>query len=383
MKIGWDLFSFDPPGANYGVGPGLVVWRLLPELVKAAPNIQFVAFANRENRHLIPSAPNVQVVVSPCNNRKRLLRIWHEQMWLPRQVHRHKLDLLHCFGNNIPWRVADKSLLMVHDLMWHYYLQHHSRELKWRYFQWTVPRSLRLANGVVAVSKATMHQLVHLGIPAGKIQVIYNGSGNSWEEPTGQVAASLQARFPDPFIFTLTTSMPHKNLHRLLVAFRHLKQEHAIQGKLVIAGQLKGNYHKATFNYLKEHNLTEAVEVMGFVEEAEKTWLYRHARLVVYPSLYEGFGLPVLEALEAGVPVVASRVASIPEVGGDACYYVDPFDTEEMADAMYHLWHDEGVREALIQNGRLQAANFSWEKAAQETLAYYAELLKTQRLPAG
>ncbi|MDX2063576.1 MAG: glycosyltransferase family 1 protein [Bacteroidia bacterium] len=375
MRVGWDVFSFDAPGANYGVGPGLVVWRLLPELARLAPDIEFVAFANPQCAPYLPAAPNVRVVVSPYPTRPRPLRLLHEQLWLPQAARREKLDLLHGFGNNLPWGLRIPTVLLVHDLMWRYYLGRGDRSLKYRYFALTVPRSLRRARALVAVSEATRQELIAAGCAPGTVHRIYNGPGSYWEAPTPSHAAELKAKYPERFLLSLTTSLPHKNLVGLLAALVLLRDRYGLAVPLVVAGQLKGRFHLQTQAFVAAHGLEGLVRQVGFVSEAEKTWLYRHAAGVVYPSLYEGFGLPVLEALEAGVPVATSQAASMPEVGGDAALYFDPTRPESIAQALHRLLTDDALRAECIERGRAQAARFSWAQAAAENLALYRQLV--------
>jgi glycosyltransferase involved in cell wall biosynthesis len=372
MRIGIDTFSFDKPGENLGVGPSVYVWRLLPELFAVGRRHTFVVFANRDNSGLVPRSDNVAVVVSRLPNRARALRIVHEQLELVYQYRKCRLDGLHLLGNNISFALASSSVLTVHDLMWKYYYDLlGDKSLKNRYFALTVPLSLKRAKALITVSHYVAGQIQEtFGVPASALHPIWEASGGLCST-TPQVTGQLRERYPFPFLFTVTTSWPHKNLQVLLDAFVQLRRTRAFDGKLVVAGQIKGSRHAATIDFITRHGMVDEIVLTGFISEEEKAYLYRNAMLFVYPSLYEGFGLPVLEAMEAGTPVLASRAASIPEVGGDACIYFDPHSAEELASRIQYIMDTDGLRQELRDKGFRRASEFSWSRTARETLQVY------------
>ena len=384
MRIGIDTFSFDKPGANSGVGPSVYVWRLLPELFTVGREHTFIVFANRENRELIPRARNVTVVISRLPNRARPLRILHEQVELVYQYRKHRLDGIHLLGNNICFGLASKSVLTVHDLMWKYYydlLEY--RTLKNRYFALTVPNSLKRAKALITVSRYIAGQIQETyGVPASALHPILEASGGL-SHPSPDTASQLRQKYSFPFLFTVTTSWPHKNLPVLLEAFVLLKNKGAFTGKLVVAGQIKGSPHQATLDFIAGRGMDGQIILTGFISEEEKAYCYRSATLFVYPSLYEGFGLPLLEAMEAGTPVVASRAASIPEVGGDACAYFDPHSPGELAAQIEQLLVDDELRHELREKGFQRAKQFNWRRTAEETLRVYEHCFGTDRKDIG
>jgi glycosyltransferase involved in cell wall biosynthesis len=383
MRIGIDTFSFDKPGNNYGVGPSVYVWRLLPELFAAGQEHTFVVFANRENRGFVPQVANVTVVVSRLANRFRPLRILHEQVELVYEYRKHGLDGIHLMGNNVCFGVASKSVLTVHDLMWKYYYDLlGDKSLKNRYYTLTVPASLRRAKALITVSGYIARQIQEtFGISPNVLYPILEASGGL-VHPAPHLASRLRAKYNFPFLFTVTTSWPHKNLPVLLDAFRRLKKNCAFPGRLIVAGQIKGSAHASTLSFIAKHGMEDQIILAGFVSEEEKAYCYLNALLFVYPSLYEGFGLPVLEAMEAGTPVVASNAASIPEVGGDACAYFDPQATEELVSQMKRVLEDDAFRHELRERGFRRARQFSWRKTAEETLKVYERCFQPNRIPA-
>ncbi len=372
MKIGIDIYSYDKPGDNYGVGPGVYVWKILPEIIALCPNDKFIIFGNKDNQSLIPKAKNVEVVINTLNSKFRPYRIIHEQVFIPFQFVNHKLDFVHFLGNNISYIISKKSLITVYDLMWKYYLDRGNKEAKYKYFNFTVPQSITSAKAVITISKFIADEVNTLyRSEIGNTFPILLASGNSLKELNQNEISDLKSKYPFPFIFTVTTSMPHKNLVVLLKAFKQIKDQNAFDGKLIIAGQLKGEFYKNTESFIKENNLEKAIILAGFISEEEKIYCYKNTLMVIYPSLYEGFGLPVLEAMEAGVPIVASNAASIPEVGGEAAVYFNPNSSGDLATKIILLLQNNDLRKEMIGKGYKQFKEFTWKKTALETIKVY------------
>jgi glycosyltransferase involved in cell wall biosynthesis len=371
MRIGIDTFSFDSPGENSGVGPGVYVWSLLPELIRAGAHHHFVIFANKETQGIVPSSPNVTKVVCPGPNRLRPYRILHEQIYLPIQFLRFRLDVLHFMGNNIAYLLARRSVLTVYDLMWAYYLNRGDSAVKYKYFALTVPLSLRKARALITISHFVADQVKERfrGITQS-VFPIYLAPGKL-VEPSQQEILSLNEKYQFPFIFSVTTPMPHKNLQILLEAFTRLKQDSLFPGKLVVAGQLRGSFMNSTEEFIRANQLSEDVVLTGFISDQEKTYCYRTTSAFVYPSLYEGFGLPILEAMQSGAPVIASNAASMPEVGGDACLYFNPNSVNDLVVSIVAILNDNKIRNLCIARGFDRCQNFSWAETARHTIAVY------------
>ena len=369
-NIGIDLFSFDLPGKNYGVGPSVYVWNLLPHLLKCSDAFNYVLFVNKDIADIIPRSANITVVVSPFNNRIRALRILHEQFYLPYQFYKHHLSLMHYFGNNISYLIANKSIITIYDLMWKYFLGIGYSSFKIRYFQFTVPLSIRVAKSVITISNFICQEVKEY-IPTKKnVFPILLGPG-AIVEPTDSENLGYSKKYTFPYIFTVSTSMPNKNLVVLLKAFEMLKRENNFNGKLLIAGQLKGDYHFQTQQLITLAKLEKDILLLGFISEGEKTYCYRNAIAFVYTSLYEGFGLPPLEAMQCGVPVIVSNAASIPEVVGDAGIYFNPKSADDLLQKIKLLLNSPTMAKELIERGQNQVSKFSWEQTGQYTLQIY------------
>lgn len=374
MKIGIDIFSYDKPGANSGVGPSVYVWKLLPELFKQGYHHQFIVFANKDNKHFLPLHDNVKIVVSPFSNRVRFLRVLHEQFYLPYKFVTYKLNIIHYFGNNISYLLSNKSVFTVLDLMWKYYLVRRDIKPKYIYFGLTVPPSIKMSQSIITISKFIAEEISVQFNREKDVFPIHIAPGDI-VYPNKDEYNNYSKKYNYKYIFTLTTSMPHKNLQVLLEAFLQIKNNNLFEGKLVIAGQLKGNYHKNTKEFIRKHNMETEIVLTGFISDEEKTFCYQNAIIFVYPSLYEGFGLPILEAMIAGTPVITSNAASMPEVGGDACIYFDPNSGEDLFNKLINLINDSSKQRELKELGRTQSEKFSWSKTAEETLHVYERLI--------
>jgi glycosyltransferase involved in cell wall biosynthesis len=267
------------------------------------------------------------------------------------------------------------TLLTVHDLIFHRYPQHHKRLNYW-YLNAAMPLYCRRASAIIAVSQATKEDLVRLyRLDPAKITVIHEAAASHFTPASPSQVAAARARYglPDRYLLHVGTIEPRKNLDRLLEAIHQLRAG-GEDVQLVIVGA-KGWLYQSFFRRLEELDLGHAVRLPGYVPDADLPAVYSGARLVTVPSLYEGFGLPVLEAMACGAPVACSNRSSLPEVGGDAARYFDPTDVTAMADAIQAVWRDETRRGTMRQNGLARAAQFSWARAADETLAVYNQVI--------
>ncbi len=266
------------------------------------------------------------------------------------------------------------TVLTVHDLIFELFPRFH-KPLNYWYLHWTMPLYCRRADRIIAVSQATRRDLTqHYGVAPERITVVYEAAAPHFRPASPQAIAALRARYalPDRFLLHVGTIEPRKNLERLLDALALLRR----QGQdvyLVLAGG-KGWLYEGFFRKLERFPHREAVRWLGYVPDEALPALYSAATLCVVPSLYEGFGLPVLEAMACGTPVVCSRSGSLPEVGGAAARYFDPNDVEAMAAAIGAVWQDGDAQAAMREQGLAQAARFSWERAAEETMAVYRRL---------
>jgi len=376
MKIGIDIYSFDKPGDNFGVGPGVYAWNLLPEIINQSPDDIFYIFTNSENVSYIPVKSNVKIVIDRLPIKYRFLRIIHEQFVIPFWFVYFRLDFVHFFGNNISYILGNKSILTVLDLMWKFYLDYGIKSLRYKYVGLTIPISIKYAKGVITISDFIAKEIAEKKLRSKPCYPILLAPGGSIDFDDDTVSNSIKEIAKGQYIYSVTTSMPHKNLKILLMAFNELIKNNRFAGKLIVSGQLKGDFKYDTLKFIDENKLDEFVYLTGFVSESDKNYLYANSLMVVYPSLYEGFGLPILEAMAFGKPVITSNAASIPEVGGDACLYFNPYSSAELADKILLVSSNSLLRQDLINKGQLQLSKFSWFKTAKETVDLYRLIFK-------
>jgi glycosyltransferase involved in cell wall biosynthesis len=270
------------------------------------------------------------------------------------------------------------TVLTVHDLIFRIFPQHHKRLNYW-YLNATMPLYCRRANAIIAVSQATRRDLVRLyGLDPAKITVVDEAAAPHFAPATPAQVAAVRARYhlPERYVLHVGTIEPRKNLSRLLEAAHRLRQA-GEDVRLVVVGN-RGWLYEGFFQRLEELALGDAVQLAGYVPDADLPALYSAATLAAVPSLYEGFGLPVLEAMACGTPVVCSAASSLPEVGGDAARYFDPGDTPAMADALLAVWRDAELQEAMRGQGLARAAQFSWQRTAAETMKVYEQVSKVK-----
>jgi glycosyltransferase involved in cell wall biosynthesis len=239
-----------------------------------------------------------------------------------------------------------------------------------------MPRFLRAADAVIAVSEHTKADAIRTyGMREEKISVIYEGVADRFRRTSPDATAAVRRKYslPDRFILSVGTIEPRKNLSALLEAYHVLRNEYP-EYRLVLVGK-KGWLYADFFRRIDELGLGDKIVFPGFVPDEDLPAMYSAADLFVFPSLYEGFGLPVLEALACGAAVVASNASSVPEVAGDAALLVDPNDGEALVREMRAVLNNAKLRQDLQARGPKQAAKFSWRKAAEETLDVYSAVL--------
>jgi glycosyltransferase involved in cell wall biosynthesis len=269
-----------------------------------------------------------------------------------------------------------RSVVTVHDLGYLAYPEAH-RTFDRRYLDWSTRWNARRAKIVIADSTATRADLIRAyGVDARKIRVSHLGRDESLAPVRdARVLAEAQARYgiAAHYVLYVGTLQPRKNLARVIEAFARLAADPAFAGlQLVLAGK-KGWLYDDLFAQVERMGLAGRVLFPGYIEDADLPALLSGALAFVFPSLYEGFGIPVLEAGACGVPVITSNTSSLPEVAGDAALLVDPHDVDAIAEAMNRLVTDAALRAELSRRGLANVQRFSWEKCARETLAVLVE----------
>lgn len=267
------------------------------------------------------------------------------------------------------------TVLTVHDLIFKHFPDYH-KKLNYWYLNQAMPLYCHKADAIIAVSEATKQDIINnYGISASKIVVVHEAASIHFQPPTAEMIERVRREYdlPEQFLIHLSTIEPRKNLDRLLDSLLLLRQSFP-QLVLVLAGS-KGWLYEDFFARIEAQGLSNIVLPLGWVPDQDLPAILGAAALAVQPSLYEGFGLPILEHMASGQVVAASNRSSFPEVGGDAAAYFNPSDIEEMTRTIYRLLADRDEYLHRRDLGLAQAARFSWQRAARETMAVYDKLL--------
>ncbi len=319
----------------------------------------------------------------PLLSERTLIRIWHRlNIPFPRAdwFAGGRAELLHATDFVLPPASARRRVVTVHDLAFLRYPDAAMPGLH-RYLNVVVPRSVRRADHLIADSQHTANDLQELWrIPAARISVVQGAVDQSHFRPQTDPALQQAVREkyaigPRPFILGLSKLQPRKNFARLIRAFHAARSEAALPHRLVIGGS-KGWLFEEIFATVQALGLEEDVIFPGFVDDADLPALFSAADFFAYPSLYEGFGLPILESQACGAPVLSADNSCLPEAGGDGALYVDAESVESIAAGIVRLATDGALRRALAEKGSANAQNFTWERSAQQLIAAYAQAME-------
>lgn len=301
-----------------------------------------------------------------------------EQLTIPWDIFRARPDVFHAPHYVLPPLTPGKTVVTIHDcihLRFPQYLPHRGAHMYARVF---LSGAARKAARIITVSEASKRDIMHfLHAPAAKVEVVYNGFDERLTSPSAEDGARVRDRFQldAPFVLYAGNIKPHKNVDRLIEAFAQLRQRGMDQVRLLIIGDDISKYSNLR-RLVHRHQLHQQVRFLGFVSTDTLAALYQLAQVFVFPSLYEGFGLPPLEAMANGTPVITSNVSSLPEVVGDAALMIDPLDATSLADAMYRVLNESDLRADLVRRGRERVKAFSWERSVARTHAIYRDVVR-------
>lgn len=274
-------------------------------------------------------------------------------------------SIYHCLSSYLPgFGIQIPSIVTIHDLKYLLFAGFFKNKLKTWYYSWIIKKSISQATYIVTVSDATKKDVENLGVVSAKIEVIYEAPTISCEE-NPMLPDILKGK---EFFLFVGENRPHKNVTRIIDAFKEVKKQKPRQSiHCVFVG--------AKYATLARNNPDNAIIFMEAVDEPTLCCLYQHALALVYPSLYEGFGLPILEAMLMQVPVITSDCSSMPEVAGNAALFVNPRSIDQIATAMLSIINDPIKKRNLIDAGIQRVKDFSWEKAAEQVWELYEQVL--------
>lgn len=373
VRIGLNLLYLIP-----GIVGGTETYArgLINGLRAIGAGYDFILFLNRESEDLISDDyPGFTKVVCPVCASNRKNRYAFEQFRLKKYLEQYKIDLLHSLAYTSPLSLTCPTVVTVHDLNFKAF--GNSMPFSRRFALSLIVRQAVLrANMVVTVSQFSKQQIIRqYPVARDKVKVIYHGSDHfdHYLQADEKHTSSIRSRFQDrqePYIVAFSSKSVNKNISRLIEAFMEARRAFALEHHLVLIG------HKfPPARALEKDEFKHAVHWTGYLKDDDVFDVIRHADFMVFPSFYEGFGLPVLEAMAAGVPVTCSKTASLPEVAGDAAIYFDPYSVKDMAAKISMLAADRKLKNHLREKGFLNNRRFSWQKTATETLALYNGIL--------
>jgi glycosyltransferase involved in cell wall biosynthesis len=345
---------------------------------QSADLIRTMVSIDAANRYLIfVTGRGARTMASVAGPRARICGTALSSRWyyvpfgLPAAVLRHPVDVLHAMFTVAPWCPARRIVLTVHDVCPDVHPEFFPRAIRAR-FRWLLMQGVLRAARIIVPSDVTRRELIqHYPVDDDKIRVIPDGVRGSMDEGGDPSAETGDGADPWPRDFALYVGRFHarKNIERLLDAYARSKSRRAGL-RLVLAGRDLWSGARIAAR-IRSLGLEREVVCPGHVSDATLGLLYRRARLFAFPSLHEGFGIPPVEAMAHGVPVLASNLSAMPEVLGDAAFYANPYDVDEMAAALDRLAEDDGLRSTLAARGAARAGLYAWPRLARETLSLY------------
>lgn len=353
-------------------GIGTYIRNLVHELAGLDPSVEYVLLTRPGDlAEAAAVAANVRAVAEPARAYSLA-----EQLRVPLAARRLHADLFHAPHYVLPPLVPGRAVVTIHDCIHLRFPQYLPSRAAWVYAHTMIRAAARKATRILTVSEASKRDILHYtGVAPGKVVVVYNGLDARFAAaPDDEALDRVRQRFDlsHPFVLYVGNIKPHKNLERLIEGFARARAGGPDDLRLVVIGDEISKY-PALRQSVHRHRLDKHVRFFGFQPAATLVAFYRLARAFVFPSLYEGFGLPPLEAMANLTPVVTSNLSSLPEVVGDAAVLVDPYDVESIADGIRRVVTDEALRRHLVERGRLRVQDFSWRAAAARTLAVYRE----------
>ena len=372
MRIGIEaqrIFRKNKHGMDY------VVLEEIKELQKSDTRNEYFVFVAPGEDHCLHDSKNVHIIEIGSN----FYPLW-EQFSLPRAVNQLNLDMLHCTSNTAPIRCKIPLILTLHDII---FLEPRDKSNKslyqnmgWRYRRFVVPRILKKCKRIITVSEFEFNNIISkLHIPEEKMVMIYNGY-NEWFKPVEDTELIYQQYIEEPgYFFFLGNTDPKKNTERTLIAYSHYLEKSDVKRKLLMA-DLDHSFMNDIIERNHIENIKDYMVIPGYIKNADLPFIYNNAFAFLYTSLRESFGIPLLEAMACGTPVITSNTSSMPEIGGPEVLMVNPQHAEEITEKMLLLEKDETIYQKQKEIGIRRAQQFSWKYTAEQLLMVYEDVYR-------
>ena len=372
MRIGIEaqrIFRKNKHGMDY------VVLEEIKELQKSDTRNEYFVFVAPGEDRCLHDSKNVHIIEIGSN----FYPLW-EQFSLPRAVNQLNLDMLHCTSNTAPILCKIPMILTLHDII---FLEPRDKSNKslyqnmgWRYRRFVVPRILKKCKRIITVSEFEFNNIISkLHIPEEKMVMIYNGY-NEWFKPVEDTELIYQQYIEEPgYFFFLGNTDPKKNTERTLIAYSHYLEKSDVKRKLLMA-DLDHSFMNDIIERNHIENIKDYMVIPGYIKNADLPFIYNNAFAFLYTSLRESFGIPLLEAMACGTPVITSNTSSMPEIGGPEVLMVNPQNAEEITEKMLLLEKDETIYQKQKEIGIRRAQQFSWKYTAEQLLMVYEDVYR-------
>lgn len=361
-------------------GMDMVALELIKNLQKIDTQNEYVIFVKPdEDNTCIPAAPNFKIVELDGGP----YPTW-EQIALPRAAEKEGCDLLHCTSNTAPIKCKVPLIITLHDIIYLESISLFKKSGTWyqkfgnMYRRLVVPTVVKKSRKVVTVSNFEKDRIRNFMGLKDNLTAIYNGVGEHFVKITDEkvlLEAKQEYNLPDNFMFFLGNTDPKKNTPNVLKAFAEFNSSSETKYKLVML-DYEENALKQVLSDNGHSEMRTDIVMLGYVPNAKMPAIINQCKIFLYPSLRESFGIPILEGMACGVPVITSNTSSMPEIAGDAAAIVDPYKPEEIVGAIKHILEDEKCRNLLFEKGLERASQFSWKHMAEKYLELYNELSK-------
>lgn len=371
MKIGINGLFLNRPTT----GTGQYLLELLPALTQVDTQNEYALITPSAVSGLPSNVAVHRETVALNRISENLAKLWFEQITFTRACQRERIDLAHVPYFGAPLFPRTRTVVTIHDVI-PMLLPLYRGSLLVRAYTRLVAIASRRADAIIADSECSKRDIVRvIGVDASRVHVVYLAANQRYQRVIDTTGVSQKYSLPAKYLLYLGGFDQRKNVRVIIEAFAQLRDLYSAGCRLVLGGVMLGNDSKFfpdPRRIARESDLPDdAIRYIGWVDEADKPALYSGATVFLFPSLYEGFGLPPLEAMACGVPVIASNASSLPEVVGDAGMLVDPNDVNAWAEAIRTVLTSSMRRVDMSQRGIEQARKFSWRQAAEETLAMY------------
>ena len=372
MRIGIEaqrIFRKNKHGMDY------VVLEEIKELQKSDTRNEYFVFVAPGEDRCLKDSKNVHIIEIGSN----FYPLW-EQFSLPRAVNQLNLDMLHCTSNTAPIRCKVPLILTLHDII---FLEPRDKSNKsfyqdmgWRYRRFVVPRILKKCKRIITVSDFEYNNIItKLQIPEEKMVMIYNGY-NKWFRPVEDTELIYQQYIEEPgYFFFLGNTDPKKNTERTLIAYSKYLEMSDVKRKLLMADLDRG-YLDEIIDRNDIGNIRDHIVMPGYIKNVDLPYIYNNAFAFLYTSLRESFGIPLLEAMACGTPVITSNTSSMPEIGGSEVIMVNPLNVNEITEKMLLLEKDKALYQKQKDIGIIRAQQFSWEYTAEQLLMVYEDVYR-------